>query len=257
MMFNQEGGMMTNKDGEILRQWKWPGAGKLDNPVIIEVNKCITVRISGRFAVCLVYKYNHESVRLSLSPVRGVAVPQLEQLGQILTEVKLSSKSIKGFSRMHSQILKEEEEHKPLNTEETQIPGIPAGELSHIKDVSATRELRKIRRKIKNILEDWMEYYRRAFGISSPHIQKPSTFPQRGRRRNMQLAGAPLDLRIKQGEEKSNSSEAPVMDNSLPFPSAPGRIHLTHDVSSGSCSSPFIKHHFQNKSAIHDFLQFK
>lgn len=37
MIFNQKGGLMNNKDGEIFREWKWPGVGRLDNPVIVQV----------------------------------------------------------------------------------------------------------------------------------------------------------------------------------------------------------------------------
>lgn len=37
VMFNQEGGMVTNKDGEIVREWIWPPRGKLSDPVLMQV----------------------------------------------------------------------------------------------------------------------------------------------------------------------------------------------------------------------------
>ena len=36
-MFNQEGGLVTNKDEEMVREWKWPRDGKLAQPVIAQV----------------------------------------------------------------------------------------------------------------------------------------------------------------------------------------------------------------------------
>ncbi|XP_021245147.1 uncharacterized protein C3orf20 homolog isoform X3 [Numida meleagris] len=36
MMFNQEGGLLTNEDEEMVREWKWPQDGKLAQPVIAQ-----------------------------------------------------------------------------------------------------------------------------------------------------------------------------------------------------------------------------
>lgn len=37
MMFNQEGGLVTNEDEEMVKEWKWPQDGKLAQPVIAQV----------------------------------------------------------------------------------------------------------------------------------------------------------------------------------------------------------------------------
>lgn len=37
MMLNQEGGLVTNEDEEMVREWKWPRDGKLAQPVIAQV----------------------------------------------------------------------------------------------------------------------------------------------------------------------------------------------------------------------------
>lgn len=37
VMFNQEGGLVTNTDEEMVRKWKWPRDGKLAQPVIAQV----------------------------------------------------------------------------------------------------------------------------------------------------------------------------------------------------------------------------
>ncbi|XP_023591493.1 uncharacterized protein LOC111821398 isoform X1 [Trichechus manatus latirostris] len=75
MMFNQDGGLVLNKDGYVIREWVWSSKGKLDDPVEIWVNKFITVKISGRFAITLVYKWQPQSLTLSLAPVRHKPFP--------------------------------------------------------------------------------------------------------------------------------------------------------------------------------------
>ncbi|EOB00772.1 hypothetical protein Anapl_11152 [Anas platyrhynchos] len=79
VMFNQERGLVTNKDEEMVREWKGPRDGKLAQPVIAQINEYIAVRITGCIAVSLVYKWQHESACLPLSPLQGVALPQLEE----------------------------------------------------------------------------------------------------------------------------------------------------------------------------------
>lgn len=37
MMFNQDGGMVISKKGNIVREWMWPSKGKLDDPVDVWV----------------------------------------------------------------------------------------------------------------------------------------------------------------------------------------------------------------------------
>ncbi|CAM4485198.1 unnamed protein product [Caretta caretta] len=232
MMFNQEGGMVTNKDGEIVREWIWPPVGKLSDPVLMQVNDYITVRIAGRFAISLVYKWQHESVRLSLSPLQGVALPQLEELGQILTRVKLSSKSAKEFAKVSRKKLREKETKKVLKKEPklselVRTLEIPEENISHINDFSAARELRKLQQKIKTILDDWLQHYRMAFEIDSPHIHKMPGLPQKAlRKRTVQSAAASLVTSIVQRAQEKNreDSGAHESDSSLllaRFQSAP------------------------------------
>lgn len=59
--------------------WKHGGVSK--SPLLVfQVNEFITVRIAGRFAISLAYKWQHESVCMSLSPPQGAALLQLEVL---------------------------------------------------------------------------------------------------------------------------------------------------------------------------------
>ncbi|XP_054689326.1 uncharacterized protein LOC129209155 isoform X3 [Grus americana] len=187
VMFNQDGGLVTNKDEEMVREWKWPGDGKLAQPVIAQVNEYITVRIAGRFAISLVYKWQQESVCLSLSPLQGAALPQLEELPK-LTELLVKNE-------------------------------VPEATLSHINDISAARELTNLQKKIRSIVDDWLRYYRTALGIDRVCLQKMSDLPlQPLRKGTIQSADAlPVTsgLQRSQGKRKENSqapkSETPLL----------------------------------------------
>nr|XP_025038012.1 uncharacterized protein LOC102456527 isoform X3 [Pelodiscus sinensis] len=222
MMFNQEGGMVTNRDGEIVREWRWPQVGKLSDPVVMQVNDYITVRVAGRFAISLVYRWQQERVQLSLSPLQDVALPQLEELGQMLTRVKLSSKSAKEFSKVNRKKLREEEtkvsKKKPKLSDLVKTLKNPEETISPINDFSAARELRKLQQKIKNILDDWLEYYRMAFEIDSPHIHKMPRLSQRTLTKcTVQSAAASLTTSVVQRapEKKRDYRRASESDSPL------------------------------------------
>ncbi|XP_018418885.1 PREDICTED: uncharacterized protein C3orf20 homolog [Nanorana parkeri] len=66
---------------------------------------------------------------------------------------------------------------------------IPEDNISPSNDFNAATELRKLQRKIRNIAEDWMEHYRLASGLDSPHIQRMSDSPPKtSRKRKVQSA---------------------------------------------------------------------
>ncbi|KAJ7329922.1 hypothetical protein JRQ81_016096 [Phrynocephalus forsythii] len=192
MMYHQKGGMVTTKDGEILRKWKWPGAGKLDDPVIAQVNKYITVRIAGRFAVSLIYRWQHESIHLSLS-VGGVAVPQLESLSS-LHEVQ----NLAHFSPILMQ---------PLIHLANSLACIGA------RQVGCTRYATLF--SLAESLCDCRPSSGTGHGpeISLLHIHKGSTFPPRGGQ-ECKISPASAFLR------KNKSCEAAVSRNLPPFRSA-------------------------------------
>ncbi|PKK21102.1 hypothetical protein A306_00011749, partial [Columba livia] len=208
VMFNHEGGLVTNKDEEMVREWKWPQDGKLAQPVVAQVNEYITVRIAGRFAISLVYKWQHESVCLSLSPRQDAALPQLEELPK-LTEQLMKNK-------------------------------VREAAVSHTDDIVAARDLRNLQRKIWSIVDDWMRYYHTALGIDRIRLQKTSDLPLKPLRKGItQSAGAlpvTLDLQRSQGKRKENSrvpeSETPLLLDQVQ--SAPPR-----SMQQEPCSHPF------------------
>ncbi|XP_048466459.1 uncharacterized protein C3orf20-like [Rhincodon typus] len=122
---------MIDEDKMTLKSWQWPRRGKLPEPVWIKVNDCITIRIIGQFSIHFTFKWQYETIRFSLSPLPDVIPPRPDEL----------------FLRTRSSV------QRTISTPRA-VPEI------------TIHYLRQLHRKIKNIVNDWMEYYRAETGLS-------------------------------------------------------------------------------------------
>ncbi|XP_015207758.2 uncharacterized protein C3orf20 homolog [Lepisosteus oculatus] len=194
VVFDHTGGMMCEEDGTVSKEWKWTQGAKLNEPVVTQVNDFITIRVASPFSASLSYQERQEMIQLSLSPLANTTPPKNSDLGQIVSEGKFSSNTARQLSKANRKKTKELEARKKfmaknpnqmvtksssafmemVKTLETleEEPGYQRG-------VKAARELKKLQRKIQNILDDWMEHYRIATGINSPDIHKMSDVPQK------------------------------------------------------------------------------
>ncbi|RXM35859.1 hypothetical protein EOD39_3876, partial [Acipenser ruthenus] len=215
----------------------------------------------GHASVCHPGRWQQESVQVSLSPLTNVIPPGPDELGFILTGEKLSSKASKELSKANRKKMMEIEARKKFMAKKSEATKssnefsklvkmleIPEEGPSHVRGVEAAQELRKLQRKIKNILDDWMEHYRIAtgkpeqivllysvshllsdfvLGISSPDISKMSSTPQRTilKRKTKSAASpslVPIDVEWKETDAvqpQSNNPEA----SPFRFLSAPAR----------------------------------
>ncbi|KAM4675625.1 uncharacterized protein C3orf20-like [Discoglossus pictus] len=237
LQFNQERGVMTDKEGEIVKEWNWPPKGKLTDPITLQVNEYLSIRIAGQHSISLTYKWQHDTVRLYLSPLMEVSSPEIEDLGMLLTSESFTSRTARELCRAHRKKAKDKEikkSHKKTSilSELAKTLEIPEDHINPSNDFNAATELRKLQRKIKNILDDWMEHYRLASGIDSPHIQKMSEVPPRmSRKRKIQsaavLQGNSPDAKL-QPVTETHESGGPVLEGSLlhgRFKSAPAPVH--------------------------------
>ncbi|XP_040264902.1 uncharacterized protein C3orf20 homolog [Bufo bufo] len=194
LQYNQVGGVVKNKEGETIKEWDWPKKGKLSDPFTVQVNEHVYVRIAGQYAISLIFRWQHETVRLSLSPVLDVPPPQTEDLGQLMTNENFSSKTAREMVKANKKKAKDKDtKRSPKKTtilsELAKTLVIPEDHINPSNDFNAAVELRKLHRKIRNIVDDWMEHYRLASGIDSPHIQKMSDAPPKiSRKRKVQSA---------------------------------------------------------------------
>ncbi|MXQ85981.1 hypothetical protein E5288_WYG010180 [Bos mutus] len=206
MMFNQDGGMMLSKKGTTVREWIWPSKGKLDDPVEIWVNKFITVKISGRFAITLIYKWHPQSISLSLAPVKCKPFPpQLPEasLHDVNTMSEEARKLFKAYKVKCKQMKCITQNKDPSSlTDSVDIATFdPVMDISPMSDVVAIIKLRGLQTKAKHILLQWLDHYRFALGIETRHICKMPKFPQKVVRRRISTAKFPLKQSTKESNE--------------------------------------------------------
>ncbi|XP_069085202.1 uncharacterized protein C3orf20 homolog [Pleurodeles waltl] len=268
-MFNQDGGMMTDKEGEIVKEWNWPRIGKMSEPVVMQVNEYITIRITGQFSLCLFFKWQHDSVRLSLSPLSSVTPPKIEELGLLQTSENFLSKAAKELSKANRKKGKEKDAKKVSKktlflSELVKTLEMPEVDISHVTDFNAAKELRKLQRKIRNILDDWMEHYRIATGIDSPHIHGMSSGPLKPQRsRKIRSAAPPAASTAPQEsqkvKEKVEGAGQWIDGYTLHgrFPSAPARSFQWEMLKSASPRPSSVQnssrkpYHLNPESSVH------
>ncbi|XP_029457451.1 uncharacterized protein C3orf20 homolog isoform X2 [Rhinatrema bivittatum] len=162
-------------------------------------------------------------------------------------------KTAKELTRGSRNKMKEKEAKKAvkkalITSELVKTLEIPEVDIGPANDFNAATELRKLQRKVKNILDDWMEHYRIATGIDSPHIQRMSSAPQKTtRKRKIQSAAAPP---VTQDLPASQESEAHGGEGR--FQSAPAG-NMQWEVSRSSPSprsSSLLNSHFRHEQAI-------
>lgn len=256
LLLDQDGGILTDEEGTVTKEWNWAQGVKLNETVLIQVNDFISVRVVSPTSINLSYRWQQESVQVSLSPLTNVIPPGPDELGFILTGEKLSSKASKELSKANRKKMMEIEARKKFMAKKSEATKssnefsklvkmleIPEEGPSHVRGVEAAQELRKLQRKIKNILDDWMEHYRIATGISSPDISKMSSTPQRTilKRKTKSAASpslVPIDVEWKETDAvqpQSNNPEA----SPFRFLSAPARNILWDPPKSSQSSRTF------------------
>ncbi|XP_014386255.1 PREDICTED: uncharacterized protein C3orf20-like isoform X3 [Myotis brandtii] len=184
MMFNEDGGLVINKNGYIVREWAWPSKGKLDDPVEILVNAFITVKISGRFAISLVYKWHPQSLKLSLAPVKRRSSmfpphtpetpfpdvnPISKEARELFKAYKMKCKLMKSITQV--------KDRSSLSGAADTATFDTAMDISPMSDIATVIQLRRLQRKAKHILFNWLDYYRFSLGIECLHMCKVPRFP--------------------------------------------------------------------------------
>ncbi|XP_026640243.1 uncharacterized protein C3orf20 homolog [Microtus ochrogaster] len=186
MMFNQDGGILISKKGSIIREWVWPSKGKIDDPIEIGVNKYITVTISGRFAITLIYKRHPQSLKLSLAPVKHRPPPLPDKLFPDINpssrDAKETLAAYKKQCRMQELMAQNRDALKLADPVDTD-PDDPGEDISLMHDLATSIELSRIQKKVKHILLHWLNYYRSTLGLESLHVCRLPTFAKKAIRK--------------------------------------------------------------------------
>ncbi|KAM4748855.1 uncharacterized protein C3orf20-like [Rhinophrynus dorsalis] len=251
LQYNHISGVLTDKEGGITQEWDWPRKTTLSDPILLQVNEYLSIRIAGQYSVSLCYKWQHETVRLSLSPLVDVSPPQMEDVGILLISENFSSRTAREMCKANKKKVKEKDgkkstkKMKSVLSELAKTLEIPEDHISPLNDFNAATELKKLQRKIRNIADDWMEHYRLASGLDSPHIQKMSEAPLRtSRKRKIKSAAVlpvtspdPKSQPVKEGDVSgASNTDGPHLQGR--FLSAPSHSHIMRWGTPQSSTSP-------------------
>ncbi|XP_064632512.1 uncharacterized protein LOC135490876 isoform X2 [Lineus longissimus] len=194
---SDKGGRMSEQSGALSKTWKWPANNaKLPVTIIIHLNDNITFRCSNLYQMQLLFTCQKETAKINVSAVSGAVEPNnREEMGHLQTGLPFTSQAAKEYAKPYrpKPMVKTEKKKKNKDLKDkskaqlTELKSLLELPESERHDSETDRDLAKIQRKIRNVVEDWMDHYRMSLGISSPHIRNMRDVPD-VRKRGVQSA---------------------------------------------------------------------
>ncbi|CAG5957800.1 unnamed protein product, partial [Menidia menidia] len=152
-VWDQNGGFLYDDDGNITKEWNWQTAGTLKDKIVVKLSDLISVRLFSGVSGVLSFRCGNESVQLPLSSQPNTDYSKKVGFVQLPREVE-------GFEE--DSALWRKREH-------------------------GGRELRKLQQRVRNTVEDWLDYYRSAVGIKCPDTERMPEALMRTRHRREAL----------------------------------------------------------------------
>ncbi|KAK7102791.1 uncharacterized protein [Littorina saxatilis] len=215
-----KGGHLAERSGSIQRRWKWPPGGvKILTPVSFQLNSYLAFRCVSESYMVLLFSCAKETARFSVSAVVSEPSPRSgEKPEQLLTSFTFSSKAARELLRLFAPKSKSHKskgkKKEKLNRQLAElVKSVDTQEMS-LYDIEADKELARLQRRSRNLIDDWMEHYRIAIGLMSPHLTFMPDSPLIRRRRFTQSAKP-------SGGFKTERSAVCDSSNDFRTPSAP------------------------------------
>ncbi|XP_052285563.1 uncharacterized protein LOC127881598 isoform X9 [Dreissena polymorpha] len=170
----EKGGHIATEDGKIVQKWKWPQTNvKITEPINVQVNNHVMFRCVGLSQMSLVFSCQKEVARFTVGLTPEAELRGIEDGDQLLTAFTFSSKAAKDLMRIFAPNKKSKKKARK-HTSKSQSAEI----LKLLQDfpdkvtyeIEADKELAKLQRKARILVDDWMEHYRIAVGLVSPTL---------------------------------------------------------------------------------------
>ncbi|KAL4226564.1 hypothetical protein ACF0H5_014549 [Mactra antiquata] len=178
----EKGGHISEANGALIRKWKWPQANvKITEPISFQVNNQIMFRCVGQTQMTVMFNCQREMARFNVGLVpEADEYKPIEDNDQLLTAFTFSSRAAKDLMRIFAPNKKSKKKSRK-QTSKSQSSEI----LRLLKDfpdkvhyeLEADKELARLQRKARNLVDDWMEHYRIALGLSIPALQNVRETP--------------------------------------------------------------------------------
>ncbi|XP_042191100.1 uncharacterized protein C3orf20 [Callorhinchus milii] len=193
LCIDEEGGMAANEDETEIKIWKWPRIGKRFEPVRIKINENITVRVLGQFSIWLIFRWYYEVFRFPVASLLDVIPPKPEEMGYIQTDTKFTSKIGKELLRIRAIKLKEKAMKNKGYKRSQRSQSIGQQMKKDSVDLYSltlsmhflAQDLWRTQVKIRQIIQDWLNYYRTETGLNRLIPFKLPDSPTRTHHRNL------------------------------------------------------------------------
>ncbi|CAH1265484.1 C3orf20 [Branchiostoma lanceolatum] len=258
-VMSPEGGTLMEPDGTISKQWSWPKIGKLPVTVNVQVTELLVLRCTNLSSVVLHFACQKETAKFNVGLHAGAVQPKVEEMGYLKTEGPFISQAAKESvkpkkkekDRLRRGFVKPKEKRVSQQMAElTKILELPGDKDEFFSQ--AEKDLVRLQRKVKNLIDDWMEHYRIAMHIRSPHLATLSHRPgKQSARRTVQSARPAVKTPLislfhqipkeEDGEEGERVEERnpPTKHQSFRSPSAPPRHMIQERPLTAASSRPF------------------
>ncbi|XP_055508752.1 uncharacterized protein LOC129707640 [Leucoraja erinacea] len=169
LLYHEEGGLYIDETKISMKHWNWPKRGKLPEPIWVQVNDYISVRINGQFSINFVFKWKYEYIRFPLGPLPDIVAPRPDEMGELMTELPFTSLAAKSVMPVIPVKLKDKRTlTPPMGGKRPSVlrnvefaGGVPA-----VTNITIS-SLRQLHRKIRSIIDKWMEHYRKETGLKN------------------------------------------------------------------------------------------
>ncbi|KAM4573886.1 uncharacterized protein C3orf20-like [Odontesthes bonariensis] len=189
-MWDQDGGFLYDDYGNIAKEWNWHWQTDctLRDKIVIQLSDLISVRLFSGMSGVLNFRCDNETVQLPLSSVsltdqpkqltEGTFISDAGQHLQLRKKTKCSAR-VPTITPGFVQMLREAE-------------GLEEPTALWRRRENAGRELKRLQQRVRNTVEEWLDYYRVAVGIKCPDTERMPEGPVRTRpRREVQSAALP------------------------------------------------------------------
>ncbi|XP_048257382.1 uncharacterized protein LOC124136360 isoform X1 [Haliotis rufescens] len=192
----EKGGHLAEDDGTVSQKWKWPhGNVKITSPVSFQINSFLTFRCVSQSSMVLHFNCMKESAKFPVGPVPGAVEPrQGDENEQLLTTFTFSSRAAKELLRLFAPKTKTKSKSKKKDKYKGQLAELQ--KMMEVQDqiqydTEADKELARLQRKARNLVDDWLEHYRLALEMCTPTLNSLQDMPSVRRRyaQSARLAG--------------------------------------------------------------------
>ncbi|CAL8261334.1 unnamed protein product [Merluccius merluccius] len=214
-VWDRGGGVICGPDGTVTKEWSWQSGSGSKERVVIQVSKSISVKLLNGTSGLLCFRSQGEIIQLPLSALQSDVTPPTDTSCPKPNQRFVSHKELMLAKKRRLPGHAAESEDLSVNTasvrqrevlqmvrevEGPEEPGVVwgggggggGGGRGHVEELE--RELKRLQRKVRNTLDDWLELYRTATGIRCPDIERTPDAPQRSRSRREARSAAAAAL---------------------------------------------------------------